>query len=456
MSTETLAALVDGPVLTPEDAGYAEETATWNLAMIGRPIVAVGATSVADVQAAIRYATDHDLPIAVTATGHGQARPADGALLLNLRRLNGISIDADAATATVGAAVELQDLVDAAAKHGLAPLAGSSPNVGVVGYALGGGLSSTLGRTYGWAADHVRSAEIVTADGLVRRIDAQHEPDLFWAIRGGKGNFGVVTSLTIGLVPVTRMYAGGIFFDGADARPVLDAFRRLVADAPEALTSSVAFFRFPPLPFVPEPLRGKLSVHLRFSYLGPEEEGVALLADARAAGTPIIDAVGEMPYTGFAAIHADPVDPIPAYEQGALLHDFPAEAAEALLDVAGPGVDTPVLAFEVRQLGGALSRRPEVPNAVGNRDARFSIFLGAAGAPGMEEQLRESLTAPIRAFAPWATGGRQINFLSGYETEAADVATAYDADAWDRLTRIKAVYDPRNLFRVNYNIPPAV
>ncbi|MFI5841584.1 FAD-binding oxidoreductase [Catenuloplanes sp. NPDC051500] len=454
MSTETLAALVDGPVLTPGDAGYEEETATWNLAMIGRPVAAVGATSTEDVRAAIRYAAERDLPIAVTATGHGQARPADGALLINLRRLNGISIDAQARTATVGAAVEVQDLVDEAAKHGLAPLAGSSPNVGVVGYTLGGGLSSTLGRTYGWAADHVRAAEIVTADGVLRRIDAETEPDLFWAIRGGKGNFGVVTSLTVGLVPVTRMYAGGIFFDGADARPVFDAFRRLVADAPDALTASVALFRFPPLPFVPEPLRGRLTVHLRYTYLGSAEDGAALVKDARAAGTPIIDAVGEMPYTGFAAIHADPVDPIPAYEQGALLHDFPAEAVDALFDAAGPGVDTPVLAFEIRQLGGALSREPEVPNAVGHRGARFSIFAGTAGEPGMEELFREPLFGPVRALAPWATGGRQINFLSGYETEAADVATAYEPVTWERLRRIKSVYDPRNLFRVNYNIPP--
>ncbi|MDP9793464.1 FAD/FMN-containing dehydrogenase [Catenuloplanes nepalensis] len=454
MSTDTLAAQVTGPVLTPGDAGYEEETATWNIAMTGRPAVAVGATSVADVQAAVRYAAAQNLPVAVTATGHGQARPADGALLINLRRMNEIAIDAAAGTATVGAAVEVQNLVDAAAAHGLAPLAGSSPNVGVVGYTLGGGLSSTLGRTYGWAADHVRAAEIVTADGELRHIDADTEPDLFWAIRGGKGNFGVVTSLTVGLVPVTRMYAGGIFFDGADARPVIDAFRRLVADAPDALTSSVALFRFPPLPFVPEPLRGKLTVHLRFTYLGSAEEGAALLADARAAGTPLIDAVGEMPYTGFAAIHADPVDPIPAYEQGALLRDFPAEAADALLEAAGPGVETPVLAFEIRQLGGALSRAPEVPNAVGHRDAKFSVFAAAAGAPGMEKELREPLFGPVRALAPWATGGRQINFFSGYETEAADVATGYEPAAWERLRTIKTAVDPGNLFRVNHNIPP--
>ncbi|GAB7046207.1 FAD-binding oxidoreductase [Catenuloplanes indicus] len=454
MSTDILAAQVTGPVLTPGDAGYEEETATWNLAMTGRPVVAVGATSTADVRAAVRWAAANDLPIAVSATGHGQALPADGALLINLRRMNDIVIDAAAGTATIGAAVEMQDLVDAAAKAGLAPLAGSSLNVGAVGYVLGGGLSSTLGRTYGWAADHVRAAEIVTADGELHTVDAGTAPDLFWAIRGGKGNFGVVTSLTIGLVPVTRLYGGGIFFDGADARPVLDAFRRLVADAPDALTASVAFLRLPPLPFVPEPLRGRLSVHVRIAYLGDAEEGERLVADVRAAATPLIDAVAEMPYTAFAAIHADPVDPIPAYETSALLRDFPAEAADALIAAAGPGVDTPVLVIEVRQLGGALARDPEVPSATGNRTAPFQLFLGAAGAPGMEEALREPLFGPLHALTPWASGRRQVNFLGGYDLDAADVSAAYEPEAWERLRAIKAAVDPRNLFRVNHNIPP--
>ncbi|MDH2426879.1 FAD-binding oxidoreductase [Sphaerisporangium sp. TRM90804] len=449
-----LAAEIDGPVLGPADHGYVEETATWNLASAHRPLVAVGATSASDVRAAVRFAGVRNLPVAVVATGHGAVVPSDGAVLINLRRMNDITIDAQARTATVGAAVEMQSLIDAAAAQGLAPLAGSSPNVGVVGFTLGGGLSPTLGRAHGFAADHVSSAEIVTADGEPRRIDARTEPDLFWAVRGGKGNFGVITSLTFGLVPVTRSYGGGLFYGGEYAAEVLDAYRRLAADAPEELTVSVAFLRLPPLPFVPEPLRGRFTVHVRVAYLGTAAEGERLLADLRATAPRIIDAVAEMPYTAMAAIHADPVDPLPVYETSALLRDFPREAADALIAAAGPDADTPALMIEIRQLGGALGREPRVPNAVGNREARFQLFTGAVGAPGMEEDFREPLGALARALAPWSTGRKHVNFLTGYDTAAEAVESAYEPQAYARLTRVKKAYDPANLFRVNHNIPP--
>src|SRR5262245_18097994 len=186
---------VTGPVLVAGDERYAEECTPWNLAIAHHPDVVVGATDTADVQAAVRFAETHNRPVAVLATGHGAAVPADGAVLINVHRMDGIVIDPARRTATVGAGVRMQSLIDMAAEVGLAPVCGSSPSVGVVGFTLGGGLSPALGRAYGYAADHVRAAEIVTADGQVRHVDAETEPDLFFAIRGGKGNFGVVTSL---------------------------------------------------------------------------------------------------------------------------------------------------------------------------------------------------------------------------------------------------------------------
>jgi FAD/FMN-containing dehydrogenase len=455
MSIGILAGQVTGPVLVPGDDGYADETSTWNLAMAGKPAVVVGATSSDDVRAAVGFAVAQGLPIAVTATGHGQSRPADGAVLINLRRMNGIVVDAGSRTATVGAAVEMQDVVDEAAKLGLAPLAGSSPNVGVVGYTLGGGLSPLLGRAFGWAVDQVLAAEIVTADGELRRVDADTEPDLFWAIRGGTSNFGVITSLTFGLVPVTRLYGGGIYFDGADSKAVLEAFGRLTAAAPDELTASVALLRLPPLPFVPEPLRGRLSVHLRIAYLGSAEEGDRLLADVRAAATPIIDQIREMPFTEFATVHADPVDPVPAYESSALLDSFPAEAIERLLDVAGPDTETPLLMVEIRHLGGALADIEPEAGAVSGTAAPYGLFTLAAGQLGVADKLREPLQTPIRALGSWVTDERQINFFSGYDRDMTRVREAYRPEAWDRLRDIKRVYDPRNVFRVNYNIPPA-
>jgi FAD/FMN-containing dehydrogenase len=449
-----LAAEVAGPVVAPGDDGYPAETATWNTALVQRPAVAVGATSAADVQAAVRFADAHDLPVATVATGHGAVVPSDGALMINLRRLDGISVDTAASTATIGGAVQAHDLVEATEDVGLALLAGSSPNVGVVGYTLGGGLSSTLGRVYGFAADHVRAAEVVTPDGSLRRIDPDHEPDLFWAIRGGKGNFGVVTSLTHDLVPVTHLYGGSLYFAGEHVETVLDAYRRVVAASPPELTVSFAFLRLPVSAEVPEPLRGRFSLHVRVSYLGPADDGQRLIADLRAAAPALIDTVAEMPFTGIAAIHADPVAPEPTYEMSALLRDFPADAEQALIDAGGPDVDTPAGMIEVRQLGGALGREPRMPNAVGHRDAGFQFFGAAFGEPGREEEFRGPMSALTDAMAPWETGGKQANFLSGYDDTAEAVARAYEPDSYRHLVEVKRAVDPNNMFRINHNIAP--
>jgi FAD/FMN-containing dehydrogenase len=449
-----LAAEVAGPVLTPHDDGYAAESATWNLALPHRPLVAVGATSAGDVRAAVRFAERHGRPVAVVATGHGAVVSADGAVLISLRRLTDIRIDAPSATAEVGGGATWQPVIDEAAKAGLAPLAGSAPNVGVAGYTLGGGLSPVLGRRHGFAADHVRSIEIVTPDGELRLVDAEREPDLFWALRGGKGNFGVVTRLVFGLVPTTMIYGGGLFFAGEHVRSVVAAFRAVAASAPDDLTVSFAFLRLPDLPFVPEPLRNRFAVHVRVAYLGPAEAGERLVAPLRAAAPTIIDTLGDMPFTDLAAIHADPVDPLPAYERAELLRDFPPEAADALIEAAGPAIESPLLMVEVRQLGGALARDPAVSNAVGNRDARFQLFAGTVGAPGMGEAFRPAFDDLFRAVRPWATGRVQVNFLAGHDTAPSRVRAAYEPAAYERLARLKWRYDPKNLFRVNHNIPP--
>jgi FAD/FMN-containing dehydrogenase len=447
---------VAGPVALPGDDAYATETATWNLSTVQRPAVAVGATSAADVRAAVRFAAVRGLPVAVVATGHGAVLPADDAVMVNVRRLDDIRIDAAARTATIGPGVEAQRLAAAAAEVGLAPLTGSSPNVGMVGYTLGGGLSPTLGRAFGYSADNVRALDIVTADGALRTVDAEHEPDLFWAVRGGRGNFGVVTALTVDLVPVTRIYGGGLYFAAEHAERVVDAYRRLTAIAPEELTASFAFLRLPPLEFVPEPLRGRFSVHVRLAYLGSPADGELLFADLRGTAPAILDTVGEMPYTATPAIHADPVDPLAGYESTVLLRDFPAEAAKALLAAAGPAVDTPAMLVELRHLGGALGRRPRVANAVGNRDAAFHFFAGTIAGPGMADELREPLTAITDAMAPWHTGQALVNFMGGYDATPEGVRRAYEPATLARLARVKRAYDPGNVFRVNnVNIAPA-
>ncbi|MDP9829610.1 FAD-binding oxidoreductase [Kineosporia succinea] len=447
-----LASRTTGPVATPADEQYEALTSSWNLAYPQSPAVVVGAADADDVQAAVRFAAAADLPVAVLSTGHGTWGSTEQAVLINVRALDSVTIDPLARTATVGAGVEWQDVVSAAGVAGLAPVSGSALNVGVVGYTLGGGLSPVLGRAYGWAADHVLAFDIVTPDGQLRTVDPQSEPDLFWAVRGGKSAFGVVTSLTFSLMPVPRFFGGGLYVDAVHAEALLAEFRHLTALDDDRLTVSFAFLRMPAAPFVPEPLRGRVCAHLRFSFLGNAVEGQELVAPARALAPALIDTVCERPYTEYAAVHDDPVAPMPAYERTRLLAEFPEEAATALIEAAGAGVDTPVLVVEIRQLGGALSREPRFPSAVSHRDVAFSFWVGTVGAPGRSGAASPPLESLIDALKAWQHTGSALNFLG--TTDPAATAEAYSPQTLDRLRQLKREFDPGNLFRVNHNLVP--
>lgn len=447
-----LTAAVSGPVLLPGDDGFAEETATFNLALSHRPAVAIGATSATDVQAAVAFAVEQELPVAVLATGHAQVVSADGAVLINTSRMTGVVIDDQRMAARIEAGVRWQQVLDDAAKVDLAPLAGSSPLVGAVAYHLGGGLSPVLGRPLGYAADYVRALDVVTADGQLRHVTAETEPELFWALRGGKGNFGVVTALEFDLFPVTTYYGGGLFFDGEHTAAVLHAYRAWVADLPDQMSSSVMLLNAPDLPVVPEPLRGRLVVHLRLAFLGSPEQGEKLIEPLRAAAPALIDYVAETPFAAIASIHNDPTDPVPAYERTALLWDLTEEVVDRLIEIAGPGAESPVTGVEVRHLGGALQRSPKVPNAVDNRDAGFSVFAVSIAGPDEAEQAKASLSRIIEALRPWTTGGTFLNFMSAYDTTPDRVRAAYQLETYERLLTAKKTYDPQNIFRINHNL----
>jgi FAD/FMN-containing dehydrogenase len=457
LSDRDIAALekeVSGPVLRPGDDSYAAEGATYNLAFAHHPAVIVGATVPGDVQAAVRFASAHGLPVAVLTTGHQAIMPADGAMLITTSRMAAVSVDARARTARVAAGTRWQQVVDAASAHGLAPLNGSSPLVGVVGYTLGGGLSPTLGRAYGWAADHVRAIEVVTPDGVLRNVTPETEPDLFWAMRGGKSNFGAVTALEIDLFPVERLYGGGLFFSGQYAAQVLRAYQEFTQTAPDEMTTSVALLRLPPLPFVPEPLRGNFTIHVRFSYLGSAEDGARLVAPLRAAAPTLIDTLGEMPYSRFAEIHSDPVDPAPFLERSAMLATFSTETVDTLIELAGPEADCPLAFVELRHLGGALGRPPAIPDAVGNRDAAFAFWIVAIGTPEEGAETMAYADVMLDRLTPWSTGGKYLNFMSSADASAEQTRPAYKGVDYGRLQAIKAEYDPENMFRLNHNIPP--
>ncbi|MEV6367053.1 FAD-binding oxidoreductase [Micromonospora musae] len=448
-----LAAQTVGPVLLPGDEGYDVECASYNLAIPQQPALVVGAANAADVRAAIRFATEQGLPVAVLATGHS-ALPSAGALLITTRRMDGVTIAADSRSAHIEAGVRWQQVVDAAAEHGLAPLNGAAPSVGAVGYTLGGGLSP-IGRAFGFAADHVRSIELVTADGELRTVTATSEPELFWALRGGKGNFGVVTALEFGLFPVSRIYGGGLFFPGEQAAEVLKAWGRWTAGVPDELTSSVALLQLPPAPEVPEPLRGRLVAHIRIAYVGPADQGERLVAPLRAIAPTLVDSVAEMPYVAVGSIHADPPTPIPFVDRSALLREFTPELIDTIIAAAGPGAGSPLTVLEIRHLGGALDRRPEPPNAIDLGDAAFTFYAVAIGGPDQAESFQGYLTSLLHAIEPWSTDRRFVNFLGAGDATSEGVAAAYSPEAYQRLLAVKRSYDPTNVFRVNHNITPA-
>ena len=442
---------VHGPVYAAGDDGLAAEVATWNVAVQHTPALAVGATCAADVVAAVQFAVAHGLPVAVQATGHGPVRNAAGAVMITTRRMQGVAVDPVRRTARVQAGVKWAAVLEAAAEHGLTGLCGSSSDVGVVGYTLGGGMGS-LGRRYGFAADLVQAVEIVTADGALRRVDATTDPELFWAVRGGKGSLGVVTAIEIELVPVRSVLGGGIFFAAEDAASVLHAYRQWAPTLPEEASSSVAVLRLPPLPDLPEPLRGQTVVHLRYAYSGEDlAEGERLVEPMKGAGRIVLGAIVPLLSTEMDAVHMDPVDPMPAWEKGMLLADLTEETVDAFLAAAGPDVPVPLIMAEIRQMGGALSRRPAVPNAVAGRSGAYSVLVIGPMVPELAEVLPTVGRGVLAALRPWAAPGCMLNFL-GDVSGPEEVLAAYDPADAKRLLAVMRAVDPADVFTAGHAI----
>ena len=432
-----LAAAVRGPVWLPGDPGFAEEIASSYSAVVHRPRLLVGARDTDDVAAAVAFAVARGLPVAVQATGHGAVRPVDDGVLVSTRRMRSVRIDPAARTAAVGAGVVWSEVLAAAGPHGLAPLCGSAPGVGVVGYTLGGGISP-LARTFGFTADHVAGAEVVTADGTVRWVDADHEPELFWGLRGGKGNLGIVTGLVVRLFGLTSLTGGGLFFDGTRADDVLRAYPRWSAALGEKTTTSLSFSRLGHRTRGGEPP----AVHLRVAHLGGDVDG--LLAPMRALG-PVLDTVAEMPYSAIGTIHDDPTEPADVFKRGLLLADLHPGVLDAVARAAGPGAAEPVASVEIRHLGGAMARRPDPDNAVGGRDAAYGVFVVDTHAHA------DRVRRLVDALQPYSTGAA-VNFL-GTVTESDVVATAWTPADYRRLGALKARVDPDEVFRFGYAVP---
>jgi hypothetical protein len=446
---------IKGPVFRPGEDGYDSERAGFQAGVPERPELVVGAAVPEDVAAAVAYAAARGLPVGVRATGHGLDVPTTGGVLVSTGRMDGVRIDPDSGTAWVEAGVRWKSVVAAAAPHGLAPLSGSAPHVGAVGYTLGGGLG-LLSREFGYAADHVRGLEVVTADGRLRRVDPDTDPDLFWALRGGRDNFGVVTGMEFGLLPVRELYGGALTFDATGdvevAARVLATWREWTATAPESVGSSVGLVPLPDLPAIPEPLRGRYLAQIRLASTVDPAEGEALVAPLRAIGPRLTDTVRALPYTEAGSIYQDPTDPAPFSGTNAMLRELDPAVPGLVLELAGP--DAPVrCVVDVRHLGGALARPPEVPSAVGHRDAAYLVNVvsplagpdAAAAAGGTHRRLMDAL-------APW-TVGRFLSFLAG--GSPADPAELYAPADRARLVTLKAAHDPAGTFRLTRPVTPS-
>ncbi|MFD1933099.1 FAD-binding oxidoreductase [Nonomuraea mangrovi] len=449
-----LRSAVKGTVLFPRDPGFAAEHAGYNPVVRHAPKAVVVPADAGDIRTAVRLAGLLGLPVAVQATGHGISAAADGGILINTRRLASVTIDPVKRVAKVAAGTRMRTLVEAAAAHGLATINGSSLDVGVVGYTLGGGLGP-LGRKYGYAADHVRAVDLVTPGGRPLRLSPDRHADLFWAVRGGKSNFGVVTGMEIDLVEAATLYGGALFFLGEAVQRAVRAYPAWAAGLPEEMTTTLAFMRLPKAPSVPPPLQERVAVRLTAAYLGRDQEGRRLLAPMLAAG-PELDTMRALPYEKIGTISNDPsVAPLPVFERTGLLRSLDAAAVERLLALAGPGVKLPFGVIELRQLGGALARPAAVPNAIGHRDAEALLFMATPAPAAQAGAVRKQQQQLMDGLEPHLTGGMSANFMSSADLAPEQVRAAYTPADYARLTRLKRVHDPRNLFRVNHNIRPA-
>ncbi|MFE4196251.1 FAD-binding oxidoreductase [Paenarthrobacter sp. NPDC056912] len=431
-------------MFTPADPGFAAEVAAFNLSTQHQPDLAFGALDAEDVSAAIRWAAERGLPVSVQSTGHGATNAIEGGLLISTRRMLELSIDPLEKTARVGAGVRWKAVVELAATFGLMGLCGSTTDVGVVGYTLGGGLP-ILGRKYGFASDHVIAFELVTADGTQRRVTKDEDSELFFLLRGGKGNLGIVTAMEFHLFPGSDLFAGGLYYDGQHAPAVLKQFMEWVPSLPTEASASLAFLRLPEMDIIPEPLRGKFVLHLRYAFQGDAGVASQLLEPMRLSAPFMMDRTGPLDPTQFDTIHEDPDQPVPVREHGFLLDRLDDAAAQAILRHFGPGVESPVLMAELRLLGGALAKSADGEDCVGARDAAFSFFMGAIAVPPVMELLPSAFAAVREDLREVTSSGTFVN-LHGHYVDDEDRERPWSPTVRERLRSAKATLDPNNMF----------
>jgi FAD/FMN-containing dehydrogenase len=451
---EGLKTALRGQFVGPGEAAYDEARTIWNAMIDRRPGAVVRCAGAADVVRAVRFARDHDLELSIRAGGHNIAGSAvrEGALLIDLTPMKSVRVDPGSKTARVEPGVLLGEFDNEAQAFGLATPLGINSTTGVAGLTLGGGFGWTS-RKLGMSVDNLLSVDIVTADGELRRASESENADLFWAVRGGGGNYGIVTSFEFRLHPVgPEVLSGLIFYPQEKAAELLPRYRRVVAEAPDELTCWVVLRKAPPLPFLPEDVHGTDVIIFAACYTGDMAEGEKAVAPLRAMGEPIADVISPHPFTGWQAAF----DPLltPGARNYWKSHDF-TELSEgltdAVLDYAGR-LPSPECEIFIGHLGGAVNRVAPDATAYPHRDADFIMNVHTRWQDSKQDSECVQWSRDLfEATKPFATGGVYVNFLT--EDEAERLSGAYGANL-DRLAAIKAKYDPENRFRANQNIAP--
>ena len=445
-----LRASVAGPIVGSDDDGWDAARQAWNLTADLQPAAVAFPEGAADVAAVVSFARERGLRVAAQGTGHGATAlgSLEDVVLLKTERMRGVAVDPGERRARVEAGVLGGDLGPAAGEHGLTALGGSSPDVGVVGFAIGGGVS-WLSRRHGLTCNTITAAELVTGDGEQVRADADQNTDLFWALRGGGGDFGIVTALELELFPIAQVYAGSLMWPAEHGTEILPAYLDWLRTIPDEVTTGIRFLYLPPIPEVPEPLRGVPVIDVTGAFIGSAAEGAALLDPLRSLASPLIDGWAEIPASGLSRINGDPEQPTPGLSHYTVVGDLDPAAADAIIEVSGPESGTPLLMVGTRHLGGALASAPAGAGALGAVEGEHLVIgVGAVMTPDMAPPVTTALDTVVAAMEPWATGGDFLNFAD----RPSDASRAFDGDTYRRLREIKATVDPDGLFVASHPV----
>ena len=453
---DALAADLDGALIYPDDEAFAEATAIWNGMIKKRPAVVVRPATVGDVVRTVAFVRDNEIQLSIKGGGHNIAGLAlsDGGVTLDMSTMNEVVVDAEARLVRVGPGCNLGDVDRATQEHGLAATLGFVSATGVAGLTLGGGFGY-LTRRFGWTVDDLEEVEIVTADGTVRRASRTENDDLFWALRGGGGNFGVVTEFVLRLHEVgPQVTAGVIAWPASEADDVLAVFRRVAESAPRELTSVVVRRNAPPAPWLPESAHGTPVIMVVVCHSGPLDQAQADLAPIKGHGEPLADLIVVKDYVAQQTL-------LDATQPKGMHYYWKSEFVPGLSDqlfaaynAQFVGLTAPANQMVLFQIDGALNEHPEDDGAMGNREAGFACVIQAMWKPdsGADDANRDWVRNAWQAIKPYSTGGNYVNFQT--EDEADERTVASYRDNYQRLETLKAKYDPSNIFRVNRNIRP--